>query len=92
MSRRLVVVGAPSSAGAYAPGQEKAPAALRAAGLLRFLSAGGITVDEKQGWDLYWVAFESDEDGGQPVTKPQYIYVERVYDRIPMAASLGFGG
>jgi arginase len=46
MSRRLVIIGAPSSAGAYAPGQEKAPAALRAAGLLEFLSAGGITVDD----------------------------------------------
>jgi arginase len=43
----LVVIGAPSSAGAYAPGQEKAPAALRAAGLLEFLSAGGITVDDR---------------------------------------------
>jgi arginase len=35
----LAVIGAPSSAGAYAPGQEKAPAALRAAGLLDLLSA-----------------------------------------------------
>jgi arginase len=46
MSNRLVIVGAPSSAGAYAPGQEKAPAALRAAGLLQHLSAGGIRVDD----------------------------------------------
>ena len=46
MSNRLVIIGAPTSAGAYAPGQEKAPAALRAAGLLEFLSAGGITVDD----------------------------------------------
>ncbi len=47
MSNRLAVVGAPSSAGAYAPGQEKAPAALRAIGLLEHLSAGGITVDDR---------------------------------------------
>lgn len=47
MSNRLVIVGAPSSAGAYAPGQEKAPAALRAAGLLEFLAARGITVDDR---------------------------------------------
>jgi arginase len=46
MSNRLVIVGAPSSAGAYAPGQEKAPAALRAAGLLKFLFEGGVTVDD----------------------------------------------
>jgi arginase len=42
----LVVIGAPSSAGAYAPGQEKAPAALRAAGLLSLLSDGGIPVED----------------------------------------------
>ena len=35
----MSVVGAPSSAGAYAPGQEEAPTALRAAGLLELLAA-----------------------------------------------------
>jgi arginase len=43
----LVVIGAPSSAGAYAPGQEKAPAALRSAGLLQLLSERGIAVDDR---------------------------------------------
>jgi arginase len=38
------VIGVPSSAGAYAPGQEKAPRALRAAGLLRGLAAAGVGV------------------------------------------------
>jgi arginase len=47
MSDRLVVVGAPSSAGAYAPGQEKAPAALRAAGLIGLLADAGIAVDDR---------------------------------------------
>lgn len=47
MSSRLAVVGAPSSAGAYAPGQEKAPAALRAIGLLEYFSTRGITVDDR---------------------------------------------
>lgn len=47
MFNRLAIIGAPSSAGAYAPGQEKAPTALRAAGLLELLSAGGITVDDQ---------------------------------------------
>ena len=46
MAGRLGIIGAPSSAGAYAPGQEKAPAALRAAGLPELLSARGITVDD----------------------------------------------
>ena len=43
---RLSVVGAPSSAGAYAPGQERAPTALRAAGLLERLRDVGIDVHD----------------------------------------------
>jgi arginase len=42
--RRLSVIGVPSSAGAYAPGQERAPAALRAAGLLDRLRDSAIDV------------------------------------------------
>src|SRR4030095_13696953 len=34
MTTPLAIIGAPSSAGSYAPGQEKAPGALRTAGLL----------------------------------------------------------
>jgi len=40
----LTVVGAPTSAGAYAPGQEQGPGALRAEGLLERLDAGGAEV------------------------------------------------
>ena len=47
MFNRLALIGVPSSAGAYAPGQEKAPAALRAVGLLELLSANGITVEDR---------------------------------------------
>jgi len=43
----LAIIGAPSSAGAYAPGQEKAPATLRAAGLLARLSERGIAVEDR---------------------------------------------
>lgn len=46
MSDRLAVIGAPSSAGAYAPGQEAAPAALRAAGLLDGLRDAGWAVED----------------------------------------------
>ncbi len=46
MADRLVVVGAPSSAGAYAPGQEQAPRALREAGLVRALQAHGVAVED----------------------------------------------
>ena len=47
MSDKLTIIGVPSSAGAYAPGQEKAPSALRAAGLLESLSARGISVHDR---------------------------------------------
>ncbi len=46
MARRLALIGAPSSAGAYAPGQEKAPAAFRSAGLLDMLREKGVAVDD----------------------------------------------
>ncbi|MBL8129034.1 MAG: arginase family protein [Chloroflexia bacterium] len=44
MPRPLAIIGTPSSAGAYAPGQELAPAALRQAGLLTRLSDAGHAV------------------------------------------------
>jgi arginase len=40
----VTVLGVPSSAGAFAAGQEDAPAALRDAGLLRRLAAAGVAV------------------------------------------------
>jgi arginase len=46
MPRKLTVIGVPSSAGAFANGQEQAPAALRAAGLIDGLRASGVDVDD----------------------------------------------
>lgn len=46
MPHSLAVIGVPSSAGAYAPGQERAPSALRAAGLLDELRAAGVELDD----------------------------------------------
>ena len=44
---KLAVIGAPTSAGAFAPGQEDAPAALRDAGLIGALRAAGHDVDDR---------------------------------------------
>lgn len=44
MARQLGVIGVPSSMGAFAPGQERAPQALREAGLLDALAVAGVTV------------------------------------------------
>lgn len=46
LTERLCIIGAPSSAGAYAPGQERAPAALREAGLLDRLHELGVDVHD----------------------------------------------
>ena len=43
----LAVIGAPTSAGAYAPGQEDAPRALRDAGLLERLEEAGLAVVDR---------------------------------------------
>jgi arginase len=47
MTRVLSLIGAPSSAGAYAPGQEKAPAAFRRHGLLPALTGTGRQVRDR---------------------------------------------
>jgi arginase len=47
MANPLVIIGAPTSAGAYAPGQEKAPETLREAGLLEFLGTRNVTVHDR---------------------------------------------
>jgi arginase len=46
MPRKVSVIGVPSSAGAFANGQEEAPRALRAAGLLDRLRKAGADVDD----------------------------------------------
>jgi arginase len=44
MARTIAIIGAPSSAGAYAPGQEKAPAVFRKHGLRESLEQSGMSV------------------------------------------------
>jgi arginase len=57
--RNWVLIGVPSSAGAHHAGQELAPAALRAAGLLDRLRAAGVNVAD--GGDLPVTPFEPGE-------------------------------
>lgn len=47
MKNTLHLIGAPTSAGAYGPGQEKTPDALREAGLVAMLEAEGVSVLDK---------------------------------------------
>jgi arginase len=45
-ARKVGVIGVPTSAGAFAPGQEQAPRALREAGLVALLRDGGLEVSD----------------------------------------------
>ncbi|MBW3632587.1 MAG: arginase family protein [Chloroflexi bacterium] len=54
----LAIIGAPSSAGAHGPGQEKAPESFRAAGLLQLLEERGFPVVDRG--DLSLVRFRPD--------------------------------
>jgi hypothetical protein len=52
----------------------------------------GIEGVQKDGWDVSWIEFRDAVDAGKPVRRPRYLHVERVYKRVPLAISLGFGG
>ena len=47
MTNESVLIGAPSSAGAFAPGQEKAPTLLREAGLIAYLTEAGLRIEDQ---------------------------------------------
>jgi arginase len=53
VSARLGVIGVPTSAGAFAPGQEQAPRALREAGLLDLLRRAGVEVHDHGDRELF---------------------------------------
>ncbi|HEV8384444.1 MAG TPA: arginase family protein [Candidatus Acidoferrales bacterium] len=56
----IALIGAPTSAGAHAPGHEKAPATLRAAGLVEQLNAAGFTVNDLG--DVETQVFQQDDE------------------------------
>jgi hypothetical protein len=56
---------------------------------LQNLVLGGISVAQKAGHDYAWVEFLATPVGGQAVTRPRQVNVERVYDRIDLAGILG---
>lgn len=52
---------------------------------------------EKEGWNVIWIRYEDetviDTNGNyiKPSKLPRYVYIERVYDTVNLAAALGFG-
>jgi arginase len=64
LSRRIGIIGVPSSAGAHWPGQEKAPRALREAGLVELLESAGVDVIDHG--DLPRARWRPDGERGRP--------------------------
>src|ERR1700716_3348303 len=78
------LIGVPSSAGAHGPGQEKAPAALRRAGLLGALREAGIEVEDLG--DLPVTRFRPDPANRKRQSRSPVIKVARqVADRVAAA-------
>ena len=65
MGRRVGLIGVPTSAGAFAPGQEQAPAALRAAGLVAALESAGLEVEERGDREVWRWRPDRDEPRAQ---------------------------
>jgi len=75
----LALIGVPSSAGARRTGQERAPAAFRAAGLLERLRASGLDVADLG--DLPSVSFRPDPEHPSPAMsrRPHLLCLHRKY-------------
>lgn len=54
------------------------------------LTIGDISNIAKKGHEVSWVAWEDAVDSNQPLVKPRTIYIERVYDTIPLGTAIGF--
>jgi arginase len=83
-----VIIGVPSSAGAHHAGQERAPQALREAGLAERLRAAGLTLDDAG--DLPGATFAVDHDHPGRRNLPAVIRVAReVADAVDGALGAG---
>jgi arginase len=88
VTSRIAVIGAPTSAGAFAPGQEDAPDALRAAGLLDALNAAGPDVVDRG--DIPRFRWRVDHDEPRSMNAAAVVAgVQAVAERV--AATIGAG-
>lgn len=86
-NRRVGLIGVPSSAGAHWPGQDRAPRALREAGLVERLRSAGLEVTDHG--DSSRVRFRPDP-GRHPQSLDRVVEVARsVAERVEAAASEG---
>jgi arginase len=88
MAADVVVIGVASSAGTHHAGQEAAPRALRAAGLLDALSAAGVSVEDRG--DVLTEVFAVDHESPKHRNLPAVVRVARtVADEVAAVASAG---
>ena len=86
--RRVSVLGVPTSAGSHNPGQEKAPAAWRAAGLIGELQAAGLDVEDRG--DLDATPYRPVEpDGGLRDTDRVAEVIRRVAEEVAAIRAAG---
>ena len=86
--RRVSVLGVPTSAGSHNPGQEKAPAAWRAAGLIDELQAAGLDVEDRG--DLEATPYRPVEpDGGLRDTDRVAEVIRRVAEEVAAIRAAG---
>lgn len=52
---------------------------------------GDIVGVNKKGWEHSWISYEDAVDGGLPVKRPRWLYVERIYEKLDLGTALGFG-
>jgi arginase len=75
MPRRVGLIGVPSSAGAHGPGQEKAPSALRKAGLVGALRETGLELEDLG--DLPLTRFQPDQANRKRQSESRVVKVAR---------------
>lgn len=86
--RRVGLIGVPTSAAAFAPGQEQAPVALRAAGLVGKLEAAGVPVADHGDREVWRWRPDRASPRAQNVAKVMEI-VEETAARVATAANDG---
>jgi arginase len=85
-SRSARVIGVPTSAGAFAPGQEQAPAALRAAGFIEALVRAGLVV--RDDGDCATWRWRPDRENRRAQNLPQIVAIVRdTAERVAAAAN-----
>jgi arginase len=88
MRRRVTLIGAPTSAGAYAPGQEKAPAAFRAYGIVDAILRAGW--DVRDAGDVEGFRWRSDPERPNAMNLEEVLRIARnVSDRVAEALRAG---